>query len=312
MSNKKIFIFILITAFCTVPAFSKWSEPVPVTVANDPSAEDWSPFITTDGLTLYFARVRSSNSYYGKICAATRNDIDEPFTSAQVLDCPLNKSPGHQLCPWVSCDNLRMYYHNEDGRYRIMLSERNTIDEPWPAGKSIEELNRLGDKLQAPALSEDELIIVFNAYNIPGGKGDYDLWLATRTDRHSSFTKYRNLSEINSESGEFAPFLSPDGLELYFSSNRNGHSQLFKATRNSLDELFVNLKPLSQFNNLGMDVAHPRISYNGKELYFRLEKVSDRSTRDIYVTYLLKDNSFLINKPDPKHLYDTIENVNKD
>ena len=170
----RFFLFLLLVAFCTAPTFSQWSTPVPITAINDPSAEDWSPFITTDGLTLYFVRVRSPLSYYGKICAATRKDIDEPFTSPRVLDCPLNNSPGHQLCPWVSCDNLRMYYHNENGIWRIMLSERTSVDEPWPAGKSVEELNVLGNKLQAPSLTEDELTIFFNAYDIPGGKGNYD------------------------------------------------------------------------------------------------------------------------------------------
>ena len=297
MSNRISILLLLIAAFIAVPVYSQWSEPVPVTVANDPSAEDWSPFLTTDGLTLYFARVRSSSSSHGKICAATRNDIDEPFKSAQVLDCPLNNSPGHQLCPWVSCDNLRMYYHNEDGRYRIMFSERKSISEPWPAGKSVEELNMLGNKLQAPSLTEDELIIVFDAYDIPNSKGDYDLWIASRPDRNSGFRYYRTLSEINSKFGEFAPFITPDGLELYFSSNRNGHSQLFKATRKSLNDLFGNLVTLSQFDSLGIDYAHPCISYNGKELYFRCENTPDRSTRDIYVSYYSDGKSFITNKP---------------
>ena len=185
MSRRKIFLLIIISVFFVVPAFSAWTEPVPVTIVNDPSAEDWSPFLTTDGLTLYFARVRSSSSYYGKIYAATRSDIDAPFSSVKVLDCPLNNSPGHQLCPWVSCDNLRMYYHNETGGvFHLMLSERDSIDAPWPAGKSLEELNMLGNKLQAPALSQGEQIIVFDAQDIPGGKGNYDLWIATRPDRH--------------------------------------------------------------------------------------------------------------------------------
>ena len=68
MSKKGSLLLIIFIATCfAVPAFSGWTEPVPVTVANDPSAEDWSPFLTVDGLTLYFARVRSSTSYYGKI-----------------------------------------------------------------------------------------------------------------------------------------------------------------------------------------------------------------------------------------------------
>ena len=271
----RFFLFLLLVAFCTAPTFSQWSTPVPITAINDPSAEDWSPFITTDGLTLYFVRVRSPLSYYGKICAATRKDIDKPFTSPRVLDCPLNNSPGHQLCPWVSCDNLRMYYHNENGIWRIMLSERTSVDEPWPAGKSVEELNVLGNKLQAPSLTEDELTIFFNAYDIPGGKGNYDLWMATRTDRHSSFTNYRNLSEINTEFGDLASFISP--------------------SRDNSNEQFKTVQALTQFDVPGKRTAQPCLSYNGREMYFMLSNESDRSTRDIYVSYYSKGDSYYIN-----------------
>ncbi|MEJ2646840.1 MAG: hypothetical protein P8016_00365 [Sedimentisphaerales bacterium] len=294
--NARSFLFsALVMTILSVPVFSAWTEPVPLTSVNDPYGEDWSPFLSFDGLTLYFARVRNSTSYYGRICTATRNDVSGAFTFVQVLDCPLNNSPGHQLCPWVSCDNLRMYYHNEtSGRYRLMLSERESINDPWPAGKSIEELNSLGNKLQAPALTLDELIMVFDAYDIPDGKGNYDLWIAARPDRNSSFTTYRNLSEVNTQFAELGPFLSPDGLELYFSSNRNGSSQLFKATRSSLNGYFGNLEALSQFDTPGMENAHPHPSYNGNEFYFRRAQTSDTSICDIYVSYFLADNTYYV------------------
>ena len=279
MSQRNVLILILL--FLSTAAFANWSVPVPVEVANDPSAEDWSPFITTDGLTLYFARVRSSSSYYGKICVARRNNIDEPFSSSQVLDCPLNKSSGHQLCPWVSCDNLRMYYHNETGStFCLMLSERESLEQPWPAGKSIEEINILGRRIQAPSLTQDELTIFFNAFDIPGGAGDYDLWMATRPDRKSSFTHYRSISEINTKFSELGSSISPDGLELYFTSNRNGSSQIFK-----------NVQQLSQFDIPGKSNAQPELSYNRREIYFTYTEHGDRSTKDIFVSYYLGDNS---------------------
>lgn len=177
-----------------------------------------------------------------------------------------------------------------------MLSERKSILEPWPVGKSVEELNVLGNKLQDPSLTEGELIIVFNGVDIPGGKGDCDLWMATRPDRHTSFTNYRNLSEINTEFGEFAPFISPDGFELYFCSDRNGQKQLFKASRDNLDEEFRNIQPLTQFDITGINNAQPCLSYNGHEMYFMKAKVSDRSTRDIYVSYFSGNSSSFMNK----------------
>lgn len=294
MSRRGIILLILILAFFTVPAFSQWTEPVPVTVANDSFGEDWSPFLSFDGLTLYFSRVISTSSYTGKIYIASREKAVGPFTSVKMLAGALNNSPGHQLCPWISCDNLRMYYHNEsNGRYRLMLSERASINNSWPAGVSIEELNTLGDKLQAPSLTQDELVVVFDAYNLPGGKGGYDVWMATRTNRHSPFTQYRNLSEINSAFDENRTSISPDGLEIYFDSKRNGKPQIFRATRKSLDEPFSNAEQFSKFDVPGSISSQAVISYNGRELYFRRELDSNRSTRDIYVSYSTENTYYL-------------------
>ncbi len=294
MNARKLVFIILFVAVSSVSAFSAWTEPVPVTIVNDSSAEEWSPFLSFDGLTLYFARAISPTSYYGKIYAAIRDEPFGPFTSVQKLDDPLNNAPGHNLCPWVSCDNLRMYYHNEtSGRYRIMLSERVSVNDPWPSGVSIEELNSLGDKLQAPSLTQDELIMVFDAYEISGGKGSYDIWMATRPDKNSSFTQYRNLSEINSEFDENRTSVSPDGLELYFDSNRNGQPQIFKATRSSLDDPFGNPVLLSEFDVPGTINSHPFFNYSCGEFYFRRELASDRSTRDIYVSYY-SDNAYYV------------------
>jgi len=307
MNSRNIFIFL--SLFFITPAFSRWTVPVPVTVANDPAAEDWSPFITTDGLTLYFARVRSSSSYYGKICAAIRNDIEEPFSSARVLDCPLNRSSGHQLCPWVSCDNLRMYYHNETGGvFRLMLSERESLEQSWPAGKSVEEVNVLGRKIQAPSLTQDELTIIFDAADIPGGAGDYDLWMATRPDRKSKFTHYRELSEINTKFCELGASISPDGLELYFTSNRIGQSQIYKASRANTDMPFENIQLLSQFTVQDKTNAQPELSYNRKELYFTYTTHGDRSSKDIYVSYYIEDDSFDGVGISSESLFEIIEN----
>ena len=193
---------------------------------------------------------------------------------------------GHNLCPWVSPDNLRMYYHNESGNvFKLMLSERYSVYESWPVGESIEEINCLGSKIQGPALTEDELTIFFDASDISGGKGGYDIWMASRPDKYSDFTHCRNLYEINTDYGEHVPFVSSNGLELYFSSNRNGQQQLFKATRSSLTETFGNIEHLSQFDTRGENITQPCLAYDGSELYFMKAQAEDRSTRDIYVSY---------------------------
>jgi len=104
--------------------------------------------------------------------------------------------------------------------------------------------------------------------------------MATRPDRYSPFGAVTNLSEINTASSDHAPFVSPDGLTLYFDSDRNGKYQLFRASRGSLSESFGNIEHLSFFDALGGS-AHPCVSSDGTTIYFV-------SMANIWVSYRIE------------------------
>ena len=267
----------------------EWTEPVPLTEVNSELAEEWTPFLSFDGLTLYFTRVRSDTFYYGRIFEATRQEPYGPFTSVKELDGTLNSSPGHVISPWVSPDNLRMYYYTESSGWVLKVTERASDNSPWPIGTNISELNALGNRHQTPRLTADELTIFFCSYNMQDGYGGYDIWMATRPDRYSPFGEVTNLSEINTASSDHAPFVSPDGLTLYFDSDRNGSYQLFRATRGSLNEPFGNIEHLSFFDTPEYTSIHPCISSDGTVLYFMRQLGDDRQSRDLWVSYLIED-----------------------
>lgn len=292
--NARGFLFgMMVTAVFSASVFSAWTEPVPVTEVNT-QFEDWSPFLSFDGLTLYFARVRTSDSYYGRIFEATRDEPIGPFKNVREVPGMINSlSNGHVFCPWVSCDNLRMYYTTQKSGigWRLWFSERKTASDPWPAGTEILELNRMGSYLVIPRLTVDELTIFFQAYNMTGGVGEHDIWMASRTDRHLPFQYIRNLTEINTIANEVHPNVSPDGLTLYFASNRNLGQiyHIFKATRTSRDMPFSNIEHLSFLDKENKCSSFPNITSNAKTLYFIRYSPSNRATQDIYVSYYLPD-----------------------
>ena len=283
MKAKTIPVAILIvSALCSL-SLAEWTEPVPVTEVNT-EYQEWTPFLSFDGLSLYFARVRTDISFYGRIYEATREKPYGPFTSVSEV---LSTSGQHVLTPWVSPDNLRMYYHAEiPSQYQWLLkvSERASVNDPWPQGTDISELNQLGMLLQTPTLTADELIIFFASPDIPG-EGGYDIWMATRPDRNSPFDEVTNLTEINTYDNEGCPSISPDGLTLLFHSNRNGTYQIFRVTRQSLIEPFGNIEHLSALDTPDGLSVHPSISSDGSALHFMSQLGDDRSTRDIYVSY---------------------------
>ena len=128
---------------------------------------------------------------------------------------------GHVHSPWVSPDNLRMYYlRTEPGSYwRIKFTQRNSESDPWGAPTNISEINALGH-VTSPSLTADELAIFFMSSDVAGNVGSYDIYMADRVDKSQAFGNVRNLGEVNTSASEARPGISPDGLTLYFSSNR--------------------------------------------------------------------------------------------
>jgi Tol biopolymer transport system component len=260
-----------------------WTEPIPVVEINT-DYHDRAPFLSFDGLTLYFARQDGPGWHYARLYQATRTDLSEPFTSIKEIST-LNYPNGHVDYAWVSPDNLRMYYYRtEPGSIRrIKFTKRATIDEEWKPGYNISVLYDLGD-VSNPSLTPDELTIVFTGRDIPGGQGGYDLWMATRYNKNVPFTNITNLAEINSTELDAHPSISSDGLTLYFDSNRNGTGQLFKATRDSLDAHFDKPEHLSFFDSPGENISYPSPSRDGTAFYF--VRWSENDMADIYVSYI--------------------------
>lgn len=281
----KISVLLAAALGLSAPALATWTIPVPVAEINIDPGEDWSPFLSFDGLSLYFSRVAMPDSYYGRIYQATRDVPSGPFTSVKEIS-ELNQAANHVLAPWVSPDNLRMYYHTEEAtEWHIRVSERASVDSPWPQGVVLSELNALGNYIQVPRLTPDELTIFFNASDIPDRVGQHDIWMATRPEKNAPFGDMTNLALVNSAFHDVHPFVSPDGLELYFSSDRNGPFQLFRATRDSLGSLFGNVEHLSFFDVPGGHSNFPCLSSDGMVFYF-MAQTGGRSTRDIYVSYI--------------------------
>jgi len=285
MKAKTILPAVLVVSILCGPAPAEWTEPVPVMEVNTEYAE-WTPFLSFDGLSLYFARGHGPAFYDFRIFEATRPVPYGPFTSVGEISGTLNSSPGNVMSPWVSPDNLRMYYFTESNLvYDLKVTERTSDNDPWPVGINIPGLDTLGGRPQAPSLTADELIIVFSSYNAPGGVGGFDLWMATRPDKNSSFANVRNLTEINTAYKESKPYISPDGLTLYFPTDRNGSGQIFRATRASLNQPFGKLEHLSFFDAPRIG-GHPSLSSDGTALYMA-KTIS--GGEDIYVSYWIVD-----------------------
>jgi hypothetical protein len=138
--------------------------------------------------------------------------------------------------------------------------------------------------------------------NRPGGVGDLDLWVSQRPSVDGEWGAPQNLGPlINSSYLEANPSFSPDGMRLFFNSDRPGGcggQDLWVATRMEADDDFGWGEPM----NLGCGIngefrdqgpAFLAASENGSEtLFFGSDRPGGRGVRNIYSSALLEDGSW--------------------
>ena len=270
----------------TGPTPGQWTEPVPLVEINTTTAEEWSPILSADGLTLYFGRVHAPDYYNGRIFTATRLEPYGHFTSPMPVWGAINNTGTHVHAQWVSPDELRMYYTlQENAVFHLMMSERSSESAMWPVGWDMWKLNLLDDRLHTPRLTPDELTIFLTGPDVQDRPGVYDIWMATRTCHDCLFREPVNLTTINTIYNDIHSFISADGLCLYFASDRNGCYQLFRSTRKDARSPFGSPIHMSLFDSPGQESMFPCLSTDGREFYFMRQARGDRATRDIYVSY---------------------------
>ena len=108
MSDRKIILLSLFFAFFPAFTFSDGSEPELLVELNT-NYTDKAPFLSSDGLTLYFARASGPGWSYARLYQATRLKAHDSFNSIEEITA-LNSSTDQISRPWVSPDNLRLYY----------------------------------------------------------------------------------------------------------------------------------------------------------------------------------------------------------
>lgn len=200
---------------------------------NTPNAE-YSPSVTSDGSTLYFAAMRDGKvtvlngkegDYFAKIYKASK-DGEGAWVEPTALGGEINRIGTHQGNVSVSADGKTMYFTrfamagNDIGESKVFFSTRS--GDNWGAANEVKGVNGgwiakhpcLGEMFGKPAL--------FFVSNMEGGKGGFDIYYANQISE-GEFSAPVNLgASINTAGDDVTPFYK-NGV-LYFSSN--GHTNI--------------------------------------------------------------------------------------
>ena len=209
-------------------------------------------------------------------------NADFTFGTPTNLGSPVNSSSTERM-PSVSADGLTLYFTSDrpggQGDFDIWLSEleagRNPTELVWS-----QPIN-LGPPINTPSydghpyISLDGLTLFFTS-DQPGGYGDRDLWVSTRSTTSEPWSEPVNLGPtVNSSSRDQGPSISADGLELFFHSDRPGgygYQDIWVTTRTTTSDPWAEPVNLGQGLNSAVVDGVPDISSDGRMLFFRSQR----------------------------------------
>jgi len=176
----------------------------------------------------------------------------------------------------ISADGLILvFFSTRPGGYGeldLWMTTRETISEPWGESVNMGPLVNSPDADWCPSLSPDGCTLYFGSRRA-GGIGNSGIWMSTRATREDDWSEPVNLgSNVNTAGNDGTPFISEDGLELYFSSlfrsGGYGGNDIWVSTRESIEDEWGVPTNLGEVINTGDEELFPILSTDGLSLFF--------------------------------------------
>jgi len=257
--------------------------------------DDYAPIVSPDGKTLYYVSRRPSQvnsnltpdfKYFEDIYTTTR-DENGHWQKGELLDGKINTEEFDNV-NFISKDGSIMYLTQNITGYTksadIAVAKQSKSGK-WNMGKPIKSKKFPVNTSYfdaCPTLPETMDQMIFISERQPGGKGSSDLWKVTMTNNSPSAVAV-NLGSLNTAYNETTPYITPDGLYLFFSSDGPGSmggTDIFVSK-------FVN-GSWSAPVNLGYPInssdndTHFKLSPDGKKAYFASIRKEGTGGIDIY------------------------------
>jgi hypothetical protein len=289
-------------------AFTEWSAPANIGPPINSEFAEGGGSISRDGLTFYFPSTRSGGCGApgdNDIWVSTRSSVDEPWGTPVNLGCHIN-SAALDAAPILTLDEHRMYFHSRrpggpgaPNDLDLYVIRRRDTRDPFGWGPP-ERLSINTDFSEAqPAFFEDDVTgigtLFFVSDRLPS-LGRADIW-SSALQPDGTFGPPSPVEGLNSSFRDQAPFIRRDGLEIYFSSERDhpvaatdmSGLDLYVATRATTSDPWstpVNLDYLAAPNtviNSPVIDDRPILSFDGTRLYFQSRRDDGLGANDIYV-----------------------------
>ena len=247
-----------------------FAGPTLVSAVSDPLTDD-DPTATGDALELFWASERGGAvSGYADIYTVTRASIDAPWSTPMAV-AELNSSSEDQS-PGITADGLTIYFASRrpnGAGSNIWMATRPSRGATWSTPTMVSELSSAAEEFE-PQPDASNTRIVFYRHN---STTDTALMLATRASPSVAWGTPAPILELDTPVLEKSPFLTADGLTIYYSStNGMTTSDLYVASRTSTTGPFMAGVAMTDLET-PMNDDDPWLSSDGRVMFF----ASDRS-----------------------------------
>jgi Tol biopolymer transport system component len=277
--------------------FSEWSAPVNLGAPVSSASSEQGPYISRDGLTLYFVSNRPGGFGSQDIYVSHRASLDDSWGAPQNLGANIN-SNSNDASPTLSSDEHRLYFHSGRsggfGATDLYVSRRRDKhdDSGWGIPENLGGIvNTTGNERGLTLLEDDETgtSTVYFDSDRPGGLGGVDIYAST-LDANGSFGPAALVGELSSNGNDLLPGIRQDGLEIFFDSDRTGTlglRDIWVSTRASRSESWSAPVDLTAINSAVGD-QRAALSFDGRSLYVTSGRPGGLGDNDIYVSTRIK------------------------
>ena len=204
----------------------------PVTLVTEVStaSRDLDPAVAPDGLSLWLSSDRPGGKGAFDIWVSTRASNTAAWSAPKDVTELNTASDEYPRPPIRSGLAMPPAYREKlpNNQFQTSLTSRASPTAALAAPTRLSDVDTANIDTDG-FLTDDELTLYFSSDRVT--TNDQDLYVAQRATPKSAFTSFTPIAEINTTHQERDPWVSADGRDIYFSSDRGGSLQIYHASR---------------------------------------------------------------------------------
>jgi hypothetical protein len=284
----------LATLTSAAPEYADWAAPVSLGPPVNTSVNDLAPSLSADGLTLYIHSPRPGGAGAQDIWFTKRATVDAPWGMPVNVGPVINTAAVENVCS-LSPDGHWLFFASNRpgglGGLDLYQSYRPDVhdDFGWQTPTSLgPNVNSSADEQGNGSVEIGGTLQLFfgSLRSGPPVLSSADIYRSIK-QADGTWGPAAPVAELNSPAGDNRPSVRPDGLEIFFQSDRPGGvggSDIWVSTRATVDAPWSTPVNLGPTVNSSESDQHPGISADGRTLHFGSARGTSIQNFDLWVT----------------------------